>query len=147
MDKLLKHAQQQGEIFESLSFFNKAMVAEGKKGAEYLQNISKLFAKDIIAHLKFEEGRIFPLVFSDGALKDKRLIRSLQREHIDILEKIDQFKDLFSKFNSQSQGSKSEVKDLVGIGMQIIQKMLAHSRKEDRELFPLLKRLGYALKS
>ncbi len=147
MDKLLKHAQDQGEIFESLSFFNKAMAAEGKKAAEYLHDIGKLFAKDIVSHLKFEEGRVFSVVLSEGALKDKSFIRSLQREHIDILEKMDLFRDLFSRFNPKSQGNKYEADDLVDISREIIRMMLTHSRKEDKELFPLLKRLGYAFKS
>ena len=144
MDKLLKHAQAHGEIFESLAFFNKATAAiEGKKTIDYLKDFSKLFLKDIVSHLKFEESQIFSIVFSGGTLTDKELIRALQHEHIDLLNKIDQFNDLFSKCNFQP--TKNNLKILVEVSREIIKMMLTHSRKEDRELFPLLKRLGYSI--
>ena len=145
MDKILRHAQAHGEIFEALSFFNKAMsVTAGEKTIDYLHDISKLFSKDIISHLKFEEGRIFSLVLSDGSLKDKGFIRSLQHEHIDILAKIDEFNDLLPKGNFESS-DKNKVKGLVELSKEIIKMMLTHARKEDGELFPLLKRLGYSI--
>lgn len=145
MDKILRHAQEHGEIFEALSFFNKAVsVMEGKKALDYLPDISKLFSKDIINHLRFEEGQIFSLVLDKGGLKDKGFIRSLQHEHIDILTKIDQFKEAFSKGKIASL-DKDRLNGLVGLIREIIEMMATHSRKEDRVLFPLFKRLGYSL--
>lgn len=145
MDKILRHAQEHGEIFEALSFFNKAVsVMEGKKAPDYLPDIGKLFSKDIVNHLKFEEGQIFSLVLSNGSLKDKGIIRSLQHEHIDILGKIDEFNEQFSKGKIAS-ADKGKIRDLTELSREIIAMMTTHSRKEDRELFPVFKRLGYSL--
>lgn len=145
MDKILKHAQEHGEIFEALSFFNKAVsVMEGRKTPDYLPDISKLFLKDIVNHLRFEESQIFSLVLNNGVLRDKGLVRSLQHEHIDILGKIDEFKELFSKGKIAS-ADKDKIKSLAELIREIITMMTTHSRKEDRELFPVFKRLGYSL--
>ena len=134
MDPITKHAQVQGEMFEALAFFNQAVsLLSQKKTEEYLKGVKKLFQKDIIGHLAFEESGVFPLVVNAGTLEEKRLIRSLQRDHINLLEKIDQFEDLLGKAESQA---------LVALSREIIELMLAHSRKEDRELFPLLKSIG-----
>lgn len=145
MDKILRQAQEHGEIFEALSFFNKAVSAmEGKKTLDYLQDIGKLFSKDIANHLRFEESQLFSLILNNSGLKDKGLIRSLQHEHIDILGKIDEFKELFSKGNFAA-ADKDKLRGLVELSREIIKMMLTHSRKEDRELFPVFKRLGYSL--
>ncbi|TAN62996.1 hemerythrin domain-containing protein [bacterium] len=145
MDKILRHAREHGEIFEALSFFNKAAsVAEGKKALDSLPGINRLFSRDIANHLRFEESRIFSLVLNNGGLKDKCIIRALQHEHIDILEKIDEFKELFAG-GSFAPEDKQRAKGLVELSREIINMMLTHSRKEDRELFPVFKRLGYSL--
>ena len=145
MDKILRHAREHGEIFEALSFFNKAVsVMEGKKALDYLPDIGKLFSKDIVNHLRFEEGQVFSLVLNNGSLKDKGIIRSLQHEHIDILGKIDEFNEQFSKGNFAS-ADKDKIRGLAELSREIIAMMTTHSRKEDRELFPVFKRLGYSL--
>lgn len=141
MDAITRHAQAQGEIFEALTFFNKAMSVTGKdKAPDYIKKISKLFEQDIITHLKTEESEIFPMALSVGTLSEKRLIRSLQREHINVLEKIDQFKDLVLK--SGLHPNEEQMKEITVVNADIIELMLSHARKEDEELFPLLKAMG-----
>ena len=141
MDAITRHAQAHGEIFEALTFFNKAMsVTENDKAPDFIKKISKLFERDIIEHLKTEEREVFSIVLSRGTLAEKRIIRSLQREHINILEKIDRFKDLIQK--SGLRPNEAQTRELTTLNKGIIELMLRHSRKEDEELFPLLKGMG-----
>lgn len=141
MDAIIRHAQAQGEIFEALTFFKKAVAAlEKEKTPEYLKKIRTLFERDIVEHFKTEENEIFPIVLSSGTLLEKRIIRSLQRDHIDVLEKIDEVKEYLLKCGAHP--NEKQTRELTALNKDIIELMLTHSRKEDKELFPLLKSIG-----
>lgn len=141
MDAITKQAQEQGEIFETLSFFNQSIKALNKASTdEFIKDIKKLFLKDLIAHFKFEETGVFPLVLRAGSLKDKALIRSLQTDHITILDKLDKFEEYANSYAQNK--NQEERKKLVTLSKEIVELMLAHTRKEDKELFPLLKNIG-----
>lgn len=145
MDKLIRHAREQGEIFEALTFFNTAMAAIKKDRTEdYQRDLSRLFQKDVVEHLKFEEEQIFPLVFTAGGYLEKRLISSLQREHKNILKEIDRFKALTAK--SDLNSGREARKRFDTLAKKLIRLMLSHSRREDKKLFPLLKNICHCEK-
>lgn len=146
MDTITRHAQSHGEIFEALTFFNKAIaVMQKDQMPEFIAKISKLFEEDIVNHFKTEEKEIFSVVLSCGKLLEKRMVRSLQREHIEVLEKIDQFKDMVLKCGLKP--NEAQAKELASLNKDIIETMLSHSHREDKELFPLLKEIGCRIES
>ena len=146
MDTITRHAQSHGEIFEALTFFNKAMaLMKNDQMPEFIKKISKLFEEDIVNHFKTEEREIFSVVLSCGSLPEKRMIRALQREHIDVLEKIDHFKDMVAAFSLKP--SEAQTSELASLNKDIIATMLDHSHREDKELFPLLKEIGCRIES
>lgn len=142
MDKLTEAAQAHGEIFESMTFFKKAMaVVSNQKTPDDIKELNKFFDSHIVAHFQFEEKEIFPFVLTNGTPEEKHLIRSLQQEHIRLFDKLDQFKDLISKLDSHPE--EDEVNKLASLSKEIIEMTLKHGRKEDDELFPLLKERSY----
>ena len=139
MDKLTKESQDHGEIFESMTFFEKSLNAFANGEApDYVEKLQKFIDEYIVEHFNFEEKELFPAILKSGTLKEKHLIRDLQIEHIEALDKTDQFKELISSYGYQPKGD--QVKEIMEQIKGIIEMVLAHARKEDSELFPLLKK-------
>lgn len=139
MDKLTKAAQDHGEIFEMMTLFKKAIseVAD-EKAPEHVSDLNKFFNNYIIPHFQYEEEKLFPIVFKDGTLDEKGIVRGLQQDHIRILEKVDRFKDLVSKYGTHSEEGK--VTEISNLGKEIIEETIEHARHEDTNLFPLIKK-------
>lgn len=145
MDKLTKESQEHGEIFESLTFFKKSLeVFANSETSDYIEKFQKFIDKYIVAHFEFEENKLFPTILKSGTLKEKYLIRELQLEHNQTLVKVDQFKDLISSYGYQPIGV--QIKEIIKHSREIIEMMLQHTRKEDKELFPMLKKYEINLK-
>ncbi|MFH1239096.1 MAG: hemerythrin domain-containing protein [bacterium] len=139
MDKLTKEAQYHGEIFESLTFFQKSLAAlAGEKSESCLKDLNIFFDEHIVEHFQFEEKEIFDIIIKSATPEEKHLIRSLQEEHIQLLDRIDRFKDLFAQCEVKPEKNKLEAR--VTLSKDIVETMLAHARKEDTELFPLLRK-------
>ncbi|MDD5730782.1 MAG: hemerythrin domain-containing protein [Candidatus Omnitrophica bacterium] len=142
MDKLLKLAEEHGEIFEALTFFKKAMsVISREQTPGQIDDFNKLFRSDVAAHFKFEENQVFPAVLKGADLRVKKIVRDLQRDHIDILEKLDLFQDRASRPASGYE----DLDKTAGVAKEIIAMAIKHARKEDTQLFPLVKKLGIKL--
>jgi len=143
MDKLTKLALEHGQVFETLAFFKETMflVNAQKKPQKCIADLNKFFDEYVIKHFKFEEEEIFPAVISSGTQEEKGIVRSLQREHIDILEKLDQFKDLILKFYLGQD--ESRIQEALNLSKEIIEMVLKHARREDGSFFPLLKNRGF----
>ena len=143
MDKLTKLALEHGQVFETLAFFKESIFLADpkKKPQERLKELYKFFSEEVVKHFQFEEEEIFPSVISAGTQEEKIIVRSLQHEHIDILDKIDQFKD--SILNSNLDENKRQMQESLTLSKEIMELMLKHARKEDDSLFPLLKNRGF----
>lgn len=145
MDKLTKESQEHGEIFESLTFFKKSLeVFANSETLNYIEKFKKFIEEYLVAHFEFEENELFPTILKSGTLKEKHLIRELQLEHNQTLVKVDQFKDLISSYGYQPIGV--QIKEIIKHSREIIEMMLQHTRKEDKELFPMLKKYEINLK-
>lgn len=145
MDKLTKESQEHGEIFESLTFFKKSLeVFANSETLNYIEKFKKFIEEYLVAHFEFEENELFPTILKSGTLKEKYLIRELQLEHNQTLVKVDQFKDLISSYGYQPIGV--QIKEIIKHSREIIEMMLQHTRKEDKELFPMLKKYEINLK-
>ena len=145
MDKLTKEAQQHGEIFESMTFFKKSLEAfTNGEAPDYIKKLQKFIDEYIVAHFEFEEKELFPTILESGVPKEKHLIRELQIEHVQALDKVDQFKDFISSYGCQPE--RDQVKEIMDQSRGIIEMILMHARKEDIELSPLLKKYEINLK-
>lgn len=145
MDKLTKESQEHGETFESLTFFKKSLeVFTNSETSDYVEKFQKFINKYIVAHFEFEENELFPTILKSGTPKEKHLIRELQLEHDQTLGKVDQFKDLITSYDYQPIGVR--IKEIMKHSREIIEMMLQHTRKEDKELFPMLKKHKINLK-
>jgi iron-sulfur cluster repair protein YtfE (RIC family) len=147
MDKITKLAQDHGEIFETLAFFNESIskitLDDKKSSDECVANLNTFFGKQLSEHFKYEENEIFPLVLSIGKAQEKHLVRELQHEHIDIMEKVDEIKDLIISMGYPDKCDKSRLEELVKLNKTAIETILKHARKEDSQLYPFLKDKGY----
>lgn len=145
MDKLTKESQEHGEIFESLTFFKKSLeVFANSETLNFIEKFKKIIEEYLVAHFEFEENELFPTILKSGTLKEKHLIRELQLEHNQTLGKVDQFNDLISSYGYQPIGV--QIKEIMKHSREIIEMMLQHTRKEDKELFPMLKKYEINLK-
>ena len=144
MDILTKLVSEHKEVGERMSFFKQSIsVIDAEKTPNYVRDLSKFFQEYILAHFEFEESQIFPTVLTIGALEEKHLIRILQQEHISILDKFDKFRDaiLHSGFHLDV----NQMDELVSLAREIIEMQVNHAHKEDEELYPILKKLGFNL--
>jgi iron-sulfur cluster repair protein YtfE (RIC family) len=139
MDKLTREAQYHGEFFESLTFFQKSLAAlSGDKSEVCLKELNKFFDEHIVDHFKFEEKEIFDVIINLATTEEKHFIRNLQEEHIQLLDKIDRFKDIFAQCETEPE--KDKLEELVKLSKGMIETMLDHAHKEDTQLFPLLRK-------
>ncbi len=145
MDKLTKESQEHGEIFESLTFFKKSLeVFANSETSDFIEKFQKFIDEYLVAHFEFEENELFPTILKSGTVKEKHLIRELQLEHDQVLGKVDQFKDLISSYGYQPIGI--QIKEIIRCSREIIEMTLQHTRGEDKELFPMLKKYEINLK-
>ncbi len=145
MDKLTKESQEHGEIFESLTFFKKSLeVFANSETSDFIEKFQKFIDEYLVEHFEFEENELFPTILKGGTPKEKHLIRELQLEHDQILGKVDQFKNLISSCGYQPIGV--QIKEIIRYSREIIKMVLQHARKEDKELFPMLRKYEINLK-
>jgi len=134
MDKLTKLVLEHGEIAESIALYEKSLPAFSSYTENFIQFLDEYIAK----HFKFEEEEIFPLILKKGTPQEKAFIEEFEKEHRQVLDIVNQFYSLVSKYGTQPSGAPyNELRDLI---KKIIQATLAHANREDLELFPLLKK-------
>lgn len=142
MDKLTKAVLDHESMNETMAVFKKHMsIVDSEKTPNYVKNLSNFFQEYIIAHFDFEEKDIFPTVLAVGELKRKHLIRLMQEEHILILDRVDEFKDLVLKYGFHPD--EKQMEELVNLSREIIEMVFSHTRKEDKELYPFLKDIDF----
>ncbi len=144
MDKLTREAQAHGEISEAVALFKKELT-EVYKGRTYnsIIKIVKFFEDTIPEHFKFEEEQIFPDILKKATINEMKLIKDLQQEHADVLRKFNQFKKISSECSPESD--KKQIDTAINFSREILQIVNDHAYKEDKELFPLLKKYGLDL--
>ena len=139
LDNIRKlHIQFPGEIDilkKSLSYLHEDEALNDAK------KIIQFFEEDIAMHFKEEEDYLFPVALVIGDLKIKKIVRDLQKEHIDIFGEMDKIKEIVIKpgfsFNDK------EVRDeFVRISKNAMEKIIIHAHKEDNELFRYLESKG-----
>lgn len=102
-----------------------------------VKKVIKFFEEDITMHFKAEEDYLFPVALVIGDLKIKKIVRDLQKEHIDVFSEMDKIKDIVIKPGFSFKDK--EVRDeFVRISKNALEKIIIHARKEDNELFPYL---------
>ena len=145
MDKLTREAQAHGEISEAVALFKKELT-EVYKGRTYnsIIKIVKFFEGTIPEHFKFEEEQIFPDILEKATINEMKLIKDLQQEHIDVFKKLDQLKRISSECSPESD--RKQIDAAINFSREILQIVNDHAYKEDKELFPLLKKYGLDLK-
>jgi iron-sulfur cluster repair protein YtfE (RIC family) len=147
MDKITKLAQDHGEVFEALAFFNESLskitIDNQTSADDCMVNINTFFGKQLSDHFEFEEKEIFPVVLSIGKAQEKHLVRDLQREHIDIMEKVDQIRDAIIAMGYPEKCDWNNLEELIKLNKEAIDMLMKHARKEDLQLYPFLKDKGY----
>ena len=139
MDKLTKAAQDHDKIFESMTFFKKSIeVFSNSEPSDFIEKFQKFIDEYIVEHFEFEENEVFPVIFKIGTKNEQQFIRELQAEHVGALDKISKLKDLVSSYGNQPIGI--QIIEVIKCNREIIEMVLKHTRGEDKELFPLLKK-------
>ncbi len=72
-----------------------------------------------------------------------KLIKDLRQEHADVLRKFNQLKKISSECSPESD--KKQIDTAINFSREILQIINDHAYKEDKELFPLLKKYGLDL--
>ncbi|MCI5222016.1 MAG: hypothetical protein D3924_04930 [Candidatus Electrothrix sp. AR4] len=139
MDKLTRESNDHGKIIESMFFFEKFLeVITSDNAPDYIKRLHQFSDEYIVQHFKFEEEKIFPFVLKKGDAEENELIRELQEEHAHILESLAGFKDTISSYGSQP--TREQVKKILTASEAVISMILVHTRKEDEQLFPTIKK-------
>ncbi|MBF0330831.1 MAG: hemerythrin domain-containing protein [Candidatus Omnitrophica bacterium] len=136
MDLLTRESDDHGQIFESIAFFKQSLAAISVEDYGYIRKVKAFIAQSIVAHFAYEESKIFRLILANGTLAEKKIIRDLQIEHINVLKEVDVFNDLVRLYN---HGEKVSIKEMRAVIKGMISLMLKHARYEDQKLFPIIK--------
>jgi len=133
--RVIKYHEQVSEYLENVKGIMDFL--EGEQTWERLNSMEDFFERNIIGHFRFEEKMVFPICLIKAATpKIVSLILELQREHGDMLAKVEEFRRIKSQ-KDDPLGEKIRTK-LEIIGRELFDKLLAHTSKEDDELVPIL---------
>jgi hemerythrin-like domain-containing protein len=139
MDKLTRESKEHGKIIEAMAFFEKFIEAfTNEKVPDYIERLHQFSDEYIVKHFQFEEEELFPLILKVGDAEESRLVQELQEEHVRILEVLAEFNDIISLY--ESQPNREQVKGIVKLSEGVISMVLNHARKEDKQLFPAVKK-------
>ncbi|OGW79990.1 MAG: hypothetical protein A3G33_04965 [Omnitrophica bacterium RIFCSPLOWO2_12_FULL_44_17] len=131
---------------EQVLFIKEALLRIRDENA--LKDIEKtveFLKQKVILHFEWEEKAVFPLALSLGELPLKQTVRELQKEHIDMIGWFDEIADIILKHGFHFV-DEAVTKQFVGVAEKIVEKMLWHTQKEDRELYPVLEANQVSLK-
>ncbi len=139
MDKLTREAHDHSKIVETMAFFKKFLEAfTSNEAPDYIERLHQFSDEYIVKHFKFEEEKLFPFIDRKGNAADKRLVQELREEHVRILKTLAEFKDIISVYDTQP--SKKQVQNIIISSETVISMILAHTHKEDKQLFPSIKK-------
>ncbi|CAK8723645.1 hypothetical protein KKHLCK_13080 [Candidatus Electrothrix laxa] len=140
MDKLTREVHEHGKILESIVFFDKFLKTITSDDAEnYTTRLHQFSDEYIVQHFDFEEKEIFPLILQQGSPEEKGFIEELQNDHEQILASLAEFREIIALYDPQPP-TREQVKNIIKSSEAVISQILVHARKEDKRLFPLLKR-------
>ena len=139
MDKLTREAHEHGRILESIVFFEKFLKTITSDDAEnYTVRLHQFSDEYIVEHFKFEEEQLFPAVLHKGTSEERAFIKELQDDHERISASLTEFKQIISLY--EPRPNKEQVKEIIKASEALISQILVHARKEDKRLFPALKK-------
>jgi len=140
MDKLTREAHEHGKILESMVFFENFLKTITSDDAEnYTVRLHQFSDEYIVQHFKFEEEELFPAILQKGSPEERAFIKELQDDHKQILASLAEFKKIISLYDPQPP-TKEQVKEIINSSEAVISQILIHARKEDKRLFPALKK-------
>ncbi len=140
MDKITKEVHEHEEISEALAFFDRSLLASSAD----IEGFRKFFDEYIVAHFKFEEEEIFPAIMKSGTQEEISLVQALLDEHSQIMNMVNQFKKLLSRYGLQP--SEIQRNEFIELYKKIIKTTLYHAHREDATLFPILRKYEINLK-
>jgi hemerythrin-like domain-containing protein len=139
MDKLTRESNEHGKIVESMAFFKKFLEAfTNEKDPNYIEKLHQFSDEYIVKHFKFEEEEIFPFILKGGDAEESRLVQELHEEHVQILEALTEFNDMISSYASQP--NREQIKEILKLSEGVVNMVLDHAQKEDKQLFPALRK-------
>jgi len=140
--RLIKYHEEVSEYLENLKEASDFLPE--KEGWSKIKSMEDFFQRNVIDHFKFEEEVIFPPLLAGFATQGTiKLILELQREHGNILNELEEFQKITAKMSLDNEASEK----LQAVGKKIIDNLLAHAKKEDKELLPILKEHRHLLKA
>jgi hemerythrin-like domain-containing protein len=139
VDAIDKVAQDHREIAESLAFLEAFLEAFTKGQApRYAEKARKFYSEYIVEHFRWEEDELFPSVVDKCDAGERKLIEELKNEHPRILSKVAAFSDQVTAW--QPEPGRGHVLEITSANTALFQMLMAHARKEERRLFPILRK-------
>ncbi len=135
----VKLKEQHSQISEGIELFRVSLpYMGGKKAYNDIKKVIDFFNQNVVAHFTYEEQNLFNIILAAGEPEIKQVVKELQQEHIVILGKYNELKDIVLRHGFSFQDEK--VKDgFFALSKKIIELILRHARKEDEKLIPWLK--------
>ncbi|XOF34332.1 MAG: hemerythrin domain-containing protein [Candidatus Electrothrix sp. YB6] len=139
MDKLTREAHDHGRIVESMVFFEQFLkTITSNEIPDYTERLHQFFDQYIVQHFSFEEKEVFPILLTKGDAQDKKLVQELLEDHASILRLLAEFRKIIFSFGPQP--NTGQVKKIITSSETMITAVLAHTDKEDKKLFPALRK-------
>ncbi len=140
VDPLERLIKDHKDVSEYLEDFKEILgFLDEEKAWSKLEPIRDFFGRNVIAHFKYEEEVVFPVILSKCATPESiKLILELQREHGSILKELEEFQRIISESAIPLDKQMSERINIVG--RRIMDSILPHASKEDDKLLPILQK-------
>ena len=127
-----------GVTKERLTMLKKALpLLNGNALGNKLEEISNFLNKYVVRHFENEET-IFFILKRDSSLnpEEAKIVEEIINEHTPLIA-------MLEKFNShlKSSADDKDIKEIVTkIGVNLVELLLNHAKKEDNEMFPIIRR-------
>lgn len=99
--------------------------------------VSEFFDKEVRQHLEIEERVLFPVMRKALPADKLSVLDGIEKEHGPLGEKLTNFETISKSHNRFP--SKVTREEMVRAAQDVLEPLLDHARREDQELFPLIK--------
>lgn len=133
--------KQHSDIREQIKILQASLpYLKKKESYPKIKEVLEYFKKYLIEHIRYEE-ELFSIALVIGDIELKKLIRQLQKEHIDMLGKYDKIEDIILKYGFDMQDEKLKA-EFIELTKGLISDQIAHAHLEDEQLFPFLRQMS-----
>jgi len=101
------------------------------------EKIEFFFKKELVEHFALEERVLFPVLKKVLTGRELEILKEIEREHVPLSQKLNELRSF--SVSHMRYASKATREPMIKSACELVEKIVSHAAREDKELFPGLK--------